>query len=38
VDLTLDRYAELGLQPGQQVLVTARKVRVFLPDQPEYVI
>lgn len=32
VDLTPHRYAELDLQPGEQVFVTPRKVRVFVDD------
>jgi len=37
VDLPADRARALALQPGEQVTITPRKVRVFLPD-PEYVI
>jgi sulfate transport system ATP-binding protein len=36
VDLALDRYSELGLQLGETVFVTPRKMRVF--SSPEYVI
>ncbi|MBV9126288.1 MAG: sulfate/molybdate ABC transporter ATP-binding protein [Planctomycetes bacterium] len=32
VDLTLERYSELDLKPGDQVYVSPRRVRVFLPD------
>jgi sulfate/thiosulfate transport system ATP-binding protein len=32
VDLSLDRYAELNLQPGDTVFVLPKKVRVFMPD------
>jgi sulfate transport system ATP-binding protein len=35
VDLSMDRYAELNLKPGDTVFVLPRKVRVFIP---EYVI
>jgi sulfate transport system ATP-binding protein len=37
VDLPADTARDLALQPGERVIVTPRKVRVFLPD-PEYVI
>jgi sulfate transport system ATP-binding protein len=37
VDLPADAVRELALQPGEQVAITPRRVRVFLPD-PEYVI
>jgi sulfate/thiosulfate transport system ATP-binding protein len=32
VDLPLDRFAELELVIGQKVFLTAKKVRVFVPD------
>jgi sulfate transport system ATP-binding protein len=32
VDLPLERFESLGLQPGEQVYVSARKARVFTPD------
>ena len=32
VDLPLERLAQLGLQPGEQVYVSAKKARVFTPD------
>jgi sulfate transport system ATP-binding protein len=32
VELNLDRYAELGLQPGDLVHVAPRRFRVFLPE------
>jgi sulfate transport system ATP-binding protein len=32
VDLSLDRYAELKLKPGDTVFVLPKKVRVFMPD------
>ncbi len=35
VDLSAERYAELQLQAGDAVFVSAKKVRVFIP---EYVI
>ena len=37
VDLPAEAARELALQPGEQVTITPRRVRVFLPD-PEYVI
>jgi len=37
VDIAADRARDLALQTGDQVVITPRKVRVFLPD-PEYVI
>jgi sulfate transport system ATP-binding protein len=37
VDLTPERYAELGLQAGDSVFVSPRRVRVFAPE-PEYTI
>jgi sulfate transport system ATP-binding protein len=36
VDLTLERYSELGLQTGETVYVVPRRVRVFMPE--DYVI
>ena len=41
VDLSLDRYAELGIAPGQRLFAIPRRVRVFLPEDaptPEYSI
>ena len=35
VDLSMDRFAELGLKPGDNVFVLPKRVRVFVP---EYVI
>jgi sulfate transport system ATP-binding protein len=32
VDLSLDRYTELNLKPGDTVYVVPKKVRVFIPD------
>jgi sulfate transport system ATP-binding protein len=32
VDLTLERYSELQLQPGETVFVVPRRVRVFMPE------
>ncbi len=32
VDMPLDRFEELNLAEGQQVYLTAKKVRVFVPD------
>jgi sulfate transport system ATP-binding protein len=32
VDLSLDRYRELSLVPGEQVYVLPKQVRVFAPD------
>jgi sulfate transport system ATP-binding protein len=32
VEINLDRYAELGLQPGDLVHVSPRRFRVFLPE------
>jgi len=32
VDLPLERYEQLGLQPGETVFVSAKKARVFTPD------
>jgi sulfate transport system ATP-binding protein len=32
VDLSMDRYAELKLKPGDTVFVLPKKVRVFMPD------
>jgi len=37
VDLPTDTARDLALQAGERVMITPRKVRVFLPD-PEYVI
>ena len=37
VDLSLERYGELRLNPGDKVYVAARRVRVFMPA-PDYVI
>jgi sulfate transport system ATP-binding protein len=40
-ELTSERYAELGLKSGETVHVSARRVRVFVPEatpQPEYSI
>lgn len=37
VDLSLERYAELRLNPGDTVYVAAKRVRVFT-DAPDYVI
>ncbi|MDZ4686570.1 MAG: sulfate/molybdate ABC transporter ATP-binding protein [Planctomycetaceae bacterium] len=36
VDLRPDRYAELGLRPGDEVYAVPKRVRVFMPD--DYVI
>lgn len=36
VDLRPERYAELGLRPGDQVYALPKRVRVFMPD--DYVI
>ncbi|HEY0983976.1 MULTISPECIES: sulfate/molybdate ABC transporter ATP-binding protein [unclassified Schlesneria] len=38
VDLNLERYAELRLNPGDRVYVAARRVRVFMPPAPDYSI
>lgn len=38
VELSLDRYAELSLQTGETVYVSPRRVRVFVPEAPEYTI
>ena len=38
VDLNLERYAQLGIKTGDRVFVAPRKVRVFMPDAPDYVI
>lgn len=32
VDLSMDRFAELNLKPGDAVFVLPKKVRVFMPD------
>jgi len=32
VDLSMDRFAELKLKPGDSVFVLPKKVRVFMPD------
>jgi sulfate transport system ATP-binding protein len=32
VDLTLDRYRALGLQPGEDIYVTPKAGKVFEPD------
>jgi sulfate transport system ATP-binding protein len=32
VDLSMDRFAELNLKPGDTVFVSPKKVRVFMPD------
>ena len=32
VDLSMDRFSELNLQPGDSVFVLPKKVRVFMPD------
>jgi sulfate transport system ATP-binding protein len=37
VEISPERYNELGLKAGDTVYVSPRKVRVFVPD-PEYVI
>jgi len=37
-DLTPDRSAELGLQPGEIVYVSPRRVRVFVPELQDYAI
>lgn len=41
VYVSMDRYAELGVTPGQRLFASARRVRVFLPTEgpaPEYSI
>ena len=38
VDINLERYSELQLKPGDLVYVSARRVRVFMPNAPEYSI
>ena len=38
VDLNMERYSELKLKPGDNVYVAARRVRVFMPPAPDYVI
>jgi sulfate/thiosulfate transport system ATP-binding protein len=38
VELTNERFAELGLKSGDTVYISPRKVRVFIPEGPEYVI
>lgn len=37
VDLPTETARDLAIEPGERVVITPRKVRVFLPD-PEYVI
>jgi sulfate transport system ATP-binding protein len=32
VDVTQERYAELGIKPGELVYVSPRKARVFVPE------
>src|SRR5690606_21315028 len=32
VDLNLERYGELSLNPGETIYVAPRRVRVFAPD------
>ncbi|MGD9855356.1 MAG: sulfate/molybdate ABC transporter ATP-binding protein, partial [Planctomycetaceae bacterium] len=39
VELTLDRFRQLALTPGDEVFVVAKAARVFVPDSaPEYMI
>jgi sulfate transport system ATP-binding protein len=39
VELTLDRFRQLALTPGEGVFVVAKAARVFVPDSaPEYMI
>ena len=38
VDLSALRYAELQLQPGERVWVSARRMRVFTPAEADYSI
>ncbi|WP_010585335.1 sulfate/molybdate ABC transporter ATP-binding protein [Schlesneria paludicola] len=38
VDLSLERYSELQLTPGDRVFVAARRVRVFTKDAQDYSI
>jgi sulfate transport system ATP-binding protein len=38
VELTLDRFRQLALAPGEGVFVVAKAARVFVPDAPEYMI
>jgi sulfate transport system ATP-binding protein len=38
VELSRERLAELDLQPGQFVYVSPRRVRMFMPETPEYSI
>lgn len=37
-ELSPERYAELGLRPGDTVFVSPRRVRVFAGPEPEYSI
>ncbi len=38
VDLTPIRYTELALRTGENVWLTPKKVRLFMPEGPDYVI
>ena len=38
VDLNLERYSELRLNPGDTVFVAAKRVRVFMPDAVDFSI
>lgn len=38
VDMNLERYSELRLQPGDRVYVAPRRVRVFMPAAQDYSI
>ncbi|MGL4554273.1 MAG: sulfate ABC transporter permease subunit CysW [Gemmataceae bacterium] len=38
VEVPSERYAELGLSKGDDVFVSARRVRVFVPPEPDYSI
>ena len=38
VDLNLERYTQLRIKTGDRVYVAPRKVRVFMPETPDYVI
>ncbi len=38
VDLPTDRFGELGLKTGEKVWVAPKRIRVFVPEEPEYAI
>jgi hypothetical protein len=38
VDLSAVRYAELALKTGDTVWLSPKKIRVFVPEEQDYVI